>query len=116
MSGKVFVFNVCGESLMLAVNGAEAASISGWSQGYQPVSAAVPRAPGPGQVAGSFVNGSNDLALRWPSGGHSAKIQIDGAMFPPYQDLLIFVTRNQWQLVNGVGVLVTTGFVGWGGD
>lgn len=116
-AGNVYVFNVYSEDLNLSVNGLQISvgAIPGWSQSgntrYQPGSAAVPRVLNASDGPGNFFNGNNMLALVWLDGLFMAQIKVDGSQFPLNQDLLVFVSRNQWQLVNQFGTLVGNGQV-----
>jgi len=114
-AGNVYVFNVFSEDLVLGINGLQisAGTIPGWSQSgntrYQPSGAAVPRVLNASDGPGNFFNGVNQLTLEWIDGLFVAQIKVDGAQFPLNQDLLVFVSRNQWQMVNQFGALVGNG-------
>ena len=107
--GTVYVFNVTFETMNLNLNGMPAATISGWSQ-YQPQVAGVPRAanPDPGQ----FCNGANHLTIQSSDGTMAnAALQIDGNTNPVSENLLLFITRNTWRLVNAYGTEIGGGQV-----
>jgi hypothetical protein len=117
MAGNVYVSNVNSESLDLSVNGMRTSggTIPGWAQSgtskYQPGIQAVPRVLNASDGAGKFFNGNNNLALNWIDGMFFASIQIDGSQLPLNQDLLLFVTRNKWQLVNQYAFQIGSGDV-----
>jgi hypothetical protein len=109
--GTVYVFNVTNETLTMIVNGAPANEVAGWSfPSYQPSSVAVPR--GNPQGSAAFANGENNVDFMWPDGNAPASISIDGNANPLQQDLLLFVTRNTWWLVNPYGAECGNGRVG----
>jgi len=116
-AGNVYVFNIYSEDLNLSVNGLpiSVGTIPGWSQSgnsrYQPSSGTVPRVVNASDGPGNFFNGNNMLALNWLDGLFMAAIKVDGGQCPLNQDLLVFVSRNQWQMVNQFGVLVADGQV-----
>jgi hypothetical protein len=121
MPGSVYVFNVTNQDLSLNLNGMPTAGggIAGWSQSgagkYQPSAQAVPRTLNASDGPGKFFNGNNSLSLQWPDGVFMAQVSIDGGALPLNQDLLLFVERNAWQLVNQLAVQVASGTVqgGW---
>jgi hypothetical protein len=116
-SGDVYVFNVSSEALDLSLNGApiRAGTIPGWSLSaksrYQPGSRPVPRVLHASDGPGNFFNGVNQLFLSRIDGVYVAQIGIDGRQLPSNQELLLFISLNQWQLVNQYGVQVSTGTV-----
>lgn len=114
-SGNVYVFNVSNMDLNLIINGMPASGgpIPGWSQGYRPNAQALPRARYPGDGQAAFGNGDNGLFLQWAGSQASAQVNIDGDI-PLNQDLLLFLARNQWQLVSQGGELIAGGTVNAG--
>jgi hypothetical protein len=112
MAGNVYVFNMSNQALNLIANGGGVSGIQGWSSGYQLNGRAVPRAPGAGP--GQFGNGSNQLVLAWADRQGSAEVGIDGNACPLFLDLLLFVERNQWQLVDQNGNFIAGGGVSGG--
>jgi hypothetical protein len=117
MPGNVYVFNVSGQDLSLSVNGMQTRGgpIAAWSQSgagkYQPSVQAVPRVLNASDGAGQFFNGNNSLMLQWPDGAFSAQVRLDGNALPLNQDVLLFVERNAWQLVNQYAVQIAGGQV-----
>jgi hypothetical protein len=115
--GSVYVFNVNSEDMSLGINGVSTSggTIPAWSRSggnqYQPASQAVPRTLNASDGPGKFFNGRNALAISWPDGLYGAQVQIDGGQFPLNLDLILFVTRNSWQLVNQYAVQVASGQV-----
>jgi len=115
--GNVYVFNVNGEDMNLSTNGlsTNGGTIPPWSQSggnrYQPGGQAVPRTLNASDGPGKFFNGRNALGINWPDGLYGAQVQIDGSQFPLNQDLILFITRNSWQLVNQYAVQVASGQV-----
>jgi len=109
-AGKVHLFNVTDQELRLVINGMPAGggSIPGWSQGYRPNGQAVPRARYPDGGEAAFCTGNNMVALQWGGGSSSAQVNIDGNI-PLNQDLLLFVERNQWQLIGQNAELIASG-------
>jgi hypothetical protein len=118
MAGNVYVFNVASEDLQLVINGQAAGGrIAGWSGGqdrYRPNGCAVPRNRNP--QGGTFGNGPNQVILDRPGSQSTAQVAIDGARIPIGQDLLLFVARNQWQLVGDFGDVLASGPVRNGFD
>ncbi len=118
MPGSVYVFNVYSQSMTLSINGMPIAAgdipdwaANGGGQRYRPNAAAVPRTLNASDGPGRFFNGANNLVLSWLDGLFVASVRIDGAMVPLDQDLLLFVERNVWQLVNPYGVQISNGSV-----
>lgn len=115
--GNVYVFNVTSQDLNLSTNGGATGggTIPAWTQSgdkkYQPNVQAVGRKLNPSEGQGYFFNGTNSLSLAWLDGLYFASVKIDGGMFPLNQDLLLFVERNRWQLVDQYAVQVATGDV-----
>ncbi|WP_041798312.1 hypothetical protein [Rhodopseudomonas palustris] len=116
-NGSVYVFNVFSETLTLSTNGVTVkdGDIPGWftdaSPKYRPNAVAVPRVLNASEGPGKFFNGTNRLTIQWADGLFGASVAIDGAAFPLIQDLLLFIDRNKWQLVNEYGVEKDTGQV-----
>jgi hypothetical protein len=116
-AGNVYVFNVTSQDLNLSTNGAPitGGTIAAWTMSgadkYQPNVVPVPRKLNASDGPGNFFNGTNSLNLNWIDGLYIALVKIDGAMLPLNQDLLLFVERNQWQLVNQYAVQVASGDV-----
>jgi hypothetical protein len=116
-AGNVYVFNVTSQDLNLSTNGMSTSggTISGWTQSgtnkYQPNVQAVPRVLNASDSPGKFFNGTNNLALSWIDGLFMAVVKIDGTQIPLNQDLLLFIERNKWQLVNQYAVEVANGDV-----
>lgn len=116
MAGNVYVINVGSQDLQLILNGGPAGgAIPGWSSGpvdrYRPNVAAVPRTLNASDGPGRFLNGNNQLMLRYVGGMYQASVPIDGNSIPLNQDLLLLVERNQWQLVDAYGSAVAGGEV-----
>ena len=115
--GNVYVFNVGSQDLNLSVNGKgiDSGTISGWTPSgtakYQPSVAAVPRTLNASDGRGKFFNGSNALSLEWLDGRFLAQVRIDGSVLPLNQDVLLFIEKNKWQLVNQFAVEVASGDV-----
>ena len=123
MPGNVYVLNVSSQDLALSLNGAPTSggTIAGWSQSgagkYQPNVQAVPRVLNASEGPSNFFNGNNSLSLQWIDGLFMAQVSIDGSVLPLNQDVLLFVERNAWQLVNQFSVQIASGSVqgGWEG-
>ncbi len=118
MPGSVYVFNVYSQSMTLSLNGMPIAAgdipdwtANGGGQRYRPNAAAVSRSLNASDGPGRFFNGTNNLVLSWLDGLFLASVRIDGAAVPLNQDLLLFVTRNEWQLVNQFGLQISNGNV-----
>jgi hypothetical protein len=115
--GSVYVFNVYSETLTLSTNGmtVSAGEIPGWSTDavpkYRPNAVAVPRTLNASDGSGKFFNGRNSLTISWADGLFGAQVQIDGNQFPLMEDLLLFIDKNTWRLVNSYGVEVASGAV-----
>ena len=113
--GSVYVFNVYSETLTLSTNGmnVRAGEIPGWftnaAPKYRPNAVAVPRTLNASDGPGKFFNGRNSLTLSWADGLFGAQVQIDGSQFPLFQDLLLFIDKNTWRLVNQYGIEVESG-------
>jgi len=117
MSGNVYVFNVFSQTLMLNLNGRQisAGQIPDWlsnagNSKYRPNVVAVPRTLNASDGPGKFFNGRNNLMISWLDGAFAAMITIDGSL-PPNQDLLLFINRTNWELVNQFGDQVSNGSV-----
>jgi hypothetical protein len=110
MAGSIYVVNVTGEDLELAINGMQApcGRIAGWER-YRPNLAAVPRSRYP--EPGSFCNGPNAVDLVRTASRSTANVPIDGQRLPINQDLLLLVQRDRWELVTDFGMTVDTGEV-----
>jgi hypothetical protein len=120
--GTITVFNVFSQDLVLSLNGGLAqgtGAIPGWtlSSGplkYQPQGLAVDRvlnqSDGLGQFWGPSENqpGVNGLNLNWGDGAYLASVSITKST---NADMLLFIYRNKWDLVN-----VDDGTVAIGGD
>jgi hypothetical protein len=121
MPGNVYLFNATSQDLALSLNGMPTAGgmIAGWSQSgagkYQPNVQAVPRTLNASDGPGKFFNGNNSLSLQWADGVFMAQVRIDGSELPLNQDVLLFVQRNAWQLVNQFAAQIASGPVqgGW---
>ncbi|MBR1304297.1 hypothetical protein JQ585_13515 [Bradyrhizobium sp. U87765 SZCCT0109] len=118
MSGNVYVFNVYSQQLTLGLNGITvgAGTIPDWLSGtgnlrYRPNGVAVPRCLNPSDSPGKFFNGRNSLTMTWLDGLFVASVAIDGSSVPLNQDLLLFINRSAWDLVNQFGVRVSAGTV-----
>ncbi|MGO4717411.1 hypothetical protein [Bradyrhizobium sp. 2TAF24] len=118
MSGNVYVFNVCSQTLVLSINGMQisAGQIPDWlsnagNSKYRPNVVAVPRTLNASDGPGKFFNGRNGLMISWLDGAFAALITIDGSGLPLNQDLLLFINRTNWQLVNQFGIQVSSGAV-----
>jgi hypothetical protein len=115
--GSVYVFNVCSETLNLGTNGMTvgAGEIPGWftnaAPKYRPNAVAVARTLDAGDGPGKFFNGRNSLSISWADGLFAAQVQIDGRVFPMIDDLLLFIDKNTWRLLNGYGTEVGSGAV-----
>jgi hypothetical protein len=120
--GSVYVFNVCSETLTLGTNGMSVAAgeIPGWfanaAPKYRPNAVVVPRTLNAGDGPGKFFNGRNSLTIAWADGLFAAQVQIDGRVFPMIEDLLLFIDKNTWRLLNGYGIEVGSGAVMGVGD
>ena len=96
-------------------------AIAGWfgddqAAKYRPNVGAVPRTLNASDGPGKFWNGKNALTIQWADGLFMAQVAIDGGQFPMIQDLLLFVTKNKWRLVNQEGVETASGDVTAAGD
>ena len=115
--GSVYVFNVYSETLTLSTNGLPVAAgeIPGWftaaSPKYRPNAVAVPRTLNASDGPGKFFNGKNLLTISWADGLFGAQVLIDGKQFPMIEDLLLFIDKNTWRLVNRYGIEVESGSV-----
>jgi len=115
--GSVYVFNVCSETLALSTNGMTvgAGEIPGWFTNavpkYRPNGVAVPRVLEASEGPGKFFNGRNSLTVSWADGLFAAQVLIDGRVFPLIEDLLLFIDKNTWRLLNGYGTEVGSGAV-----
>ena len=115
--GSVYVFNVCSETLSLGTNGMSvgAGEIPGWftdaAPKYRPNGVAVPRTLNASDGPGKFFNGRNSLTISWADGLFAAQVQIDGRVFPMVDDLLLFIDKNTWRLLNSYGTEVGSGAV-----
>ena len=115
MAGNVYVFNVSSQDLLLGINGGQTGggAIAAWPPGgpdqYRPNVQAVPRTLNASQGRGTFFNGANALSLEWLDGLFLAQVTIDGGALPLNQDVLLFVARNSWQLVNQFAVQIASG-------
>jgi hypothetical protein len=114
-TGNVYVFNVFNESLNVATNGLDIGfgSIDGWSSRsdkspYRPFSASVRRVLNASEAQGNFFNGNNMLSLSWPDDQFTASVKVST---PLNQDLLLFIHRDSWRLVNWFGGDVSSGEV-----
>jgi hypothetical protein len=114
-TGNVYVFNVFNESLNVATNGLDigSGSIDGWASRsdknpYRPFSASVRRVFNANAAQGSFFNGNNILTLSWPDVQFTASVKVSG---PLNQDLLLFIHRDSWRLVDQYGGDVCAGRV-----
>ncbi|KIZ47288.1 MULTISPECIES: hypothetical protein [Rhodopseudomonas] len=113
--GSVYVFNVYSETLTLSTNGATVAAgaIPGWftnaTPKYRPNAIAVPRTLNASDGPGRFFNGKNALTISWADGLFAAQVPIDGKSYPIIQDLLLFIDKNSWSLVNQYGIEVENG-------
>ncbi|MGY3413059.1 hypothetical protein ACVWZV_009225 [Bradyrhizobium sp. GM5.1] len=120
--GSVYVFNVYSETLTLSTNGmtVPGGEIPGWFNNakpkYRPNAVAVLRTLNPSDGPGKFFNGKNSLTISWADGLFGATVPVDGKQFPLIEDLLLFVDKNSWRLVNGNGVEVENGPVFSVGD
>lgn len=120
--GSVYVFNVYSETLTLSTNGQPIAAgeIPGWfvkaSPTYRPNAVAVPRTLNASDGPGKFFNGKNSLTISWADGLFGAQVLIDGKQFPMIEDLLLFIDKNTWRLVNRYGMEVESGPVLSAGD
>jgi hypothetical protein len=120
--GSVYVFNVYSETLMLSTNGmsVSAGEIPGWftnaAPKFRPNAVAVPRTLNASDGPGKFFNGKNWLTLSWADGLFGAQVPIDGGQFPMVEDLLLFIDKNTWRLVNRYGIEVGSGSVISAGD
>jgi hypothetical protein len=120
--GSVYVFNVCSETLALGTNGMAVGGgeIPGWfanaAPKYRPNSVAVPRTLNASDGPGKFFNGRNSLTISWADGLFAAQVRIDGRVFPMIEDLLLFIDKNTWRLLNGYGIEVESGAVMGVGD
>jgi hypothetical protein len=116
-TGSVYVFNVFNETLTLSTNGntVQAGDIPGWSDGatdkYRPNGIAVPRTLNATEGPGHFFNGTNQLTIQWVDGLFFAVVPLNGAAYPLIQDLLLFIDRTKWRLVNQYGSEVESGQV-----
>jgi len=114
--GNIYVANMNSETLTLSLNGLTAASgeIPGWGVAgnpYQPAMQAIPRTLNASDGPGKFFNGTNSLTISWIDGLFGAIVKIDGARFPLYQDLILFIEQNQWQLIDANGIFIASGEV-----
>ena len=120
--GSVYVFNVYSETLTLSTNGANvsAGEIPGWFTNavpkLRPNAVAVPRTLNASDGPGKFFNGKNSLTISWADGLFGAQVPIDGRQFPMVEDLLLFIDKNSWRLVNQYGIEVDSGSVISAGD
>ena len=120
--GSVYVFNVCSETLTLGTNGMTvgAGEIPGWFTNavpkYRPNGVAVARTLDSSDGPGKFFNGRNSLTVSWADGLFAAQVLIDGRIFPMIEDLLLFIDKNTWRLLNGYGTEVGCGAVMGVGD
>lgn len=116
-AGNVYVFNVFSEDLNLSTNGGATTggTIPAWTMSgaakYQPNVQAVPRKLNASDGQGNFFNGVNALSIVWLDGLFVAAVRIDGSVLPLNQDLLLFIDRTNWQLVNQFGALIGNGDV-----
>ena len=115
--GNVYVFNVNSQDLDLSLNGKDIdpGTISGWANSgatkYQPNVAPVPRTLNASEGRGKFFNGNNALSLQWIDGLFFAQVRVDGSVLPLNQDVLLFIEKNKWQMVNQFAVEVGSGDV-----
>jgi hypothetical protein len=49
--------------------------------------------------------------VSWADGLFAAQVLIDGRVFPMIEDLLLFIDKNTWRLLNGYGTEVGSGAV-----
>ena len=122
--GAVYVFNVYSQDLILSCNGGLAqgtGAIAGWGAGgdgslkYEPNGLKVDRvlnqSDGLGQFWGPSENrpGINNLALNWGDGAYLATVKITKST---NADLLLFIYRNTFSLVNvDDGTVIDSGSV-----
>jgi len=106
-AGNIYVFNVYSQSMSLSLNGLgiSAGDISGWPSNsdktpYRPFGAAVPRTLNASDSQGKFFNGSNILSILWLDGLYGASVPMSG---PLNQDMLLFIDKDSWRLVNQFG-------------
>ncbi len=114
-SGKVYVFNLCGETVeTFAPNGLTAGSIANWpgvgEDPYVPADLAVDRVAEAGQAPGHFVNGRNKVIFQTTLTFHFS-LEIDEERFPLDKDLLLYLCHNKWLLYSTDGAWVDIGDV-----
>ncbi|ABD08120.1 hypothetical protein RPB_3424 [Rhodopseudomonas palustris HaA2] len=117
-AGSVFVFNVFSEDMdRFSANGSQVGgdpAIAAWSAGpaparFTPGSLQVPRTLNPSDGPGKFFNGSNDIKVSWSGEIGACTVPIDGAKHPLLEDLALYVFRDNYYLIDSVGVLIESG-------
>jgi len=121
--GTITVFNVYVQDLVLSLNGGLAQStgaIPGWTTAsgtpkYQPQQLAVDRVLNQSDGLGQFWGpseghtGVNQLVMNWGDGAFYATVKIDKAT---NADMMLFIYRNQYDLVNvDDGTVASSGVV-----
>ncbi|APV48310.1 hypothetical protein BWI17_00600 [Betaproteobacteria bacterium GR16-43] len=106
-AGSVYIFNVCSSTLNVSLNGLPVLALPGWERRgpsmYQPGGGTVPRSASASEGSRNFLNGNNWLGLTWEDGQSFVQVGIDGTALPLNMDILLFVQRNKWRLVDQYG-------------
>jgi len=111
-AGHVHVFNLYYEPLDLSLNDAPAGVVQGWSGRFQLAAPlAVPRTRNASEASGRFIDGTNQLRLRWASSSGTAVAVIGGDGISPVEDLLLFIAQDRWRLLRGNGHDIASGAV-----
>lgn len=115
--GQVYVFNVTSQDVTLSLNGGvtDGGVIPGWAQSgatkYQPAVQPVKRVLNASDGLRRFFNGTNNVMINCDDGMFFAYIKIDGAALPLNQDVLLFIDRTRWHLVNQYAAEIASGDV-----
>lgn len=107
-NGNVFVFNLfVEEASSVNLNGMSAGRIGG-AVNNSPQNLSVSRVLNASESPGHFFNGTNSIAINYPSGTFILTVRIDGNQFPLSQNLSLYIAQNKAFLLSQYGAVVST--------